>query len=129
MYKVLIPLPIHPSGTRYLRERGYEVVENTPTDEESMKRLIADADAAIIKGTPITEAILKAGKPRLKLIARHGIGCDNVDIKAATKQGVWAEFLPTGLKFSDDTHLLFSSNKVKRSKEARISKCLQHRSP
>ena len=37
------------------------------------------------------------------------------------------EFLPTGLKFSDDTHLLFSSNKVKKSKEARISQYLQHR--
>jgi D-3-phosphoglycerate dehydrogenase/(S)-sulfolactate dehydrogenase len=35
-----------------------------------------------------------AGSPRLKIIARHGIGFDNVDLDAATEAGVWVTVTP-----------------------------------
>lgn len=92
--RVLIPLPIHASGVNYLKEHGYTVEMGTKTDSESMKRLIKDADAAIIKGTVIDEEILQAGVPRLKVIARHGIGVDNVDVAAAEKLGIWMTITP-----------------------------------
>ncbi len=92
--RVLIPIPVKSPAEEYLTERGYEVVSGTPTDEAWLIEHIGEFDAAIIRGTPITESILAAGKPRLKLICRHGIGCDNVDIAAATRLGIQVTFTP-----------------------------------
>lgn len=94
MSRVLIPLSIHPSGEKYLAERGYEIISKTADDEDSLIELISGADAAIIKGTRITESVLRAGLPRLKIIARHGIGCDNVDVEAAARLGIWVTVTP-----------------------------------
>lgn len=92
--RVLIPIPVADPCTEYLEERGYEVVSGTPTDEQWLIDHIGEYDAAVIRGTVITRAILEAGKPRLKLICRHGIGCDNVDVKAATEFGIQVTFTP-----------------------------------
>lgn len=92
--KVLIPIPVADSCREYLEQRGYEVVSGTPTDEAWLIEHIGEYDAAVIRGTVITRAILEAGKPRLKLICRHGIGCDNVDVKAATELGIQVTFTP-----------------------------------
>lgn len=92
--RVLIPIPVNLPAEEYLTEHGYEVVSGTPTDEEWLKEHIGEFDAAIIRGTLITADILRAGKPRLKLIARHGIGWDNVDVNAATALGIQVTFTP-----------------------------------
>lgn len=92
--RVLIPIPVRTSAEDYLRERGYEVVSNTPDNKEWLCQHIGEFDAAIIRGTRITREILEAGKPRLKLICRHGIGCDNVDVEAATELGIQVTFTP-----------------------------------
>ncbi len=93
--RVLIPIPVAQPAEDYLLAHGYEVVSGTPADETWLIKHIGEYDAAIIRGTRITEAILSAGKPRLKLIVRHGIGVDNVDVKAATKLGIQVTFTPT----------------------------------
>ena len=92
--RVLIPIPVNYPAEKYLVEHGYEVVSNTPDTSEWLCKNIGNFDAAIIRGTPITVEILKASQPRLKLIARHGIGCDNVDVQAATSLGIQVTFTP-----------------------------------
>lgn len=93
--RVLIPIPVNHPAEEYLIDHGYEVVSGTPTDEPWLKEHIGEFDAAIIRGTRITADILRAGKPKLKLIARHGIGFDNVDIAAATELGIQVTFTPS----------------------------------
>lgn len=92
--RVLIPIPVNPPAEEYLRKKGYEVVSGTPDTEEYLCEVIGDFDAAIIRGSKITKKILLAGFPRLKVIARHGIGFDNVDIKAATELGIQVTYTP-----------------------------------
>lgn len=91
---VLIPIPVNAPAEEYLTAHGYEVVSGTPTDAAWLKEHIGEYDAAVIRGTHITADILEAGLPRLKLIARHGIGCDNVDVAAATRLGIQVTFTP-----------------------------------
>lgn len=86
--KVLIPHPIAKAGVDYLRDQGYDITMDTPTDTESIKKLIADADGMIIKYMPVTNEILACAK-KLKVIGKHGIGLNNVDIPACTKYGVY----------------------------------------
>jgi phosphoglycerate dehydrogenase-like enzyme len=73
-----------------LRDGGCDVqVHDTPSpaDEAAMAALVRPADALIVAMEPLTAGVLAAA-PRLKVIARPGVGFDTVDLAAATRQGV-----------------------------------------
>ncbi|HZX20342.1 MAG TPA: NAD(P)-dependent oxidoreductase, partial [archaeon] len=63
------------------------------TDEKKMFPTIRDADAIIVDKTKITEYTLSR-IPNCKIIARFGIGYDNVDIHAAGKHGIYVVNCP-----------------------------------
>lgn len=86
--KVLIPQDIREAGKNYLKERGYTVVIGSGFDAATIKREIADADAVIMRTALYTADVIAAGK-KLKVMARYGVGLDNVDVAAAEKQGVY----------------------------------------
>ncbi len=60
--------------------------DKAPTEEQLIAR-IADADALVSGTEPVTANVLAAA-PRLKLIAKHGVGTDNIDLAAAKQRGV-----------------------------------------
>jgi phosphoglycerate dehydrogenase-like enzyme len=74
----------------YLLESGCAVdVKDTPTpfDERWLSAQVRDVDAAIFAMEPMTDAVLGAA-PRLKIIARPGVGYDTVDMAAATRRRI-----------------------------------------
>lgn len=91
--RILLPQPILESGREYLLERGYELVEGSGVDEESIIRDIAGCDAMIVRTVKITGRILEAAD-RLKVIARHGAGFDGVDLEAAANKNVMVLYAP-----------------------------------
>lgn len=88
MYKILIPEDIAESGKTYLTERGYSLKVGVPTDTESLKKELMDADGVIVRNAKYPKEVFEQA-PRLKVIARHGTGVDNIDVAAAEKQGIW----------------------------------------
>jgi D-3-phosphoglycerate dehydrogenase len=52
-----------------------------------------NVDAVILRAETFTREMIEAS-PRLKIIARHGVGTDNVDIPAASENGVWVTSTP-----------------------------------
>ncbi len=88
MYRILIPEDIAESGKRYLTDRGYELKVGVPTDIPSLKKEIARADGIIVRNASYPKEVFE-GAERLKVIARHGIGVDNIDVAAANAQGIW----------------------------------------
>lgn len=69
---------------------GCDVIPNPKgvrLSEDDMMRLVADIDAIIAGTEPLTARVLDAA-PRLKVIARRGVGYDSVDIAAATARGI-----------------------------------------
>lgn len=88
-------LPLHEEATSILG-RVADIVElsKLPDNEDELLRHIADADAVIITGrVRITGKVIKSC-PKLKIIARWGIGYDNIDVTAATERGVWVTTTP-----------------------------------
>ncbi len=73
-----------------LAAAGCDVVAN-PTGsrltEDAMLGLVADIDAIIAGTEPITARVLDAA-PRVKIVARRGVGFDTVDVAAATVRGI-----------------------------------------
>ncbi|MBP2056865.1 D-3-phosphoglycerate dehydrogenase [Lactobacillus colini] len=87
MKKVLLSEKIDDAGINLLKENNFEVTVAPATDVESMKHAISDAYAVIMRSSELPEEVIKAGK-ELKIISRNGTGINNVDVDAATKQGV-----------------------------------------
>jgi D-3-phosphoglycerate dehydrogenase len=94
MFKVLIPEDIAPSGKKYLLERGYELKVGVSTDISSLKIEIGDADAILVRNAKYPKEVLEAGK-KLKVIARHGTGVDNIAVQVAEALGIWVVNGPT----------------------------------
>jgi phosphoglycerate dehydrogenase-like enzyme len=57
------------------------------SDAVDYEDVSADVEAVLLRTPPFTEDMIKAS-PKLKIIARHGVGTDNVDLEAAQKAGV-----------------------------------------
>jgi D-3-phosphoglycerate dehydrogenase len=77
------------TALRMLRDAGCAVTTNPggTLGEEDLIALIGEADAVIAGVEPITARVLAAA-PRLKIVARRGVGYDTVDLAAATARGV-----------------------------------------
>jgi len=84
--KVLVTEFIHPAGVEML-ERECEVVRPRDISVPALKEAIADADGVLVRVAPMTREVLDAA-PRLKVIGKHGVGVDNIDIPAATERGI-----------------------------------------
>lgn len=89
MHKILISDKLAEAGINFLNDQdGISVHIETGLNEDQLCQIIGDFDALLIRSdTKVTDKVLKAGS-RLKLVGRAGIGVDNVDIPAATEQGV-----------------------------------------
>jgi len=65
------------------------------TDREALFAALADADAVLIRSATRIDAEALSHAPVLKVVARAGVGLDNVEIKAATAAGVMVVNAPT----------------------------------
>lgn len=93
--KVLIPEKVSPDGLKML-QASLEVHERKGLSPEELEQIIGDYDALIVRSeTKVTASLLKAGK-KLRVVARAGVGVDNVDLEAATRLGVIVVNSPQG---------------------------------
>ena len=93
-YKVVIPQDITDAGKNFLKENGYElIIGSGKTDVETLTKEVAPADAILARTAPFPAEVIAAA-PNLKVIGRHGIGVDNIDVDYCTKKGVWVTFAP-----------------------------------
>lgn len=65
------------------------------SDRAALLPALADADAVLVRGATLMDREAIAAGPRLKVIARAGVGLDNVDVQAATEAGVLVANAPT----------------------------------
>ncbi len=85
--KILITEELAEAGIEKLRE-SYEVDVALGLEPEELHKRISDADALIVRSaTTVDEAVFDAAG-QLKVVGRAGIGVDNIDLDAATHNGV-----------------------------------------
>src|ERR687898_633939 len=85
--KVLVTEPLSDAGLELLR-RDFQVDVRLELADGDLKQEIAPYDALVVRSqTDVTSDVIAAGE-NLKVIARAGIGLDNVDVEAATRRGV-----------------------------------------
>ncbi|MFC1767375.1 phosphoglycerate dehydrogenase [Candidatus Margulisiibacteriota bacterium] len=96
MLKVLVSDKVAESGLKKLKDAGFQVDMKTGLSEDELVKIIPQYDALVVRSqTKVTPKIIEAGK-NLKIIARAGVGVDNVDLPAATKKGIIVVNSPEG---------------------------------
>ncbi|TCU62167.1 D-3-phosphoglycerate dehydrogenase [Novosphingobium sp. PhB57] len=104
--RVLISDKMDPNAARIFEIRGCDVDVITGETPEQLIARIGDYDGlAIRSSTKVTKEILAAAK-NLKVIGRAGIGVDNVDIPAASAQGVVVMNTPFGNSITTAEHAI-----------------------
>ena len=103
--KVLVSDALSQQGLNLLiHEEDFEIDVKTDLTSEGLLNRIADYDALIIRSTTkVTADIIKAAN-RLKVIGRAGVGVDNIDLRAATQQGILVVNTPTSNTISAAEH-------------------------
>jgi len=128
MFKVLVSDKLANEGLEILRAaQGFEVDVKTDLKPEELAKVIGGYDALIIRSaTKVTSAILE-NPGKLKVIARAGVGVDNVDVPTASRKGVVVMNTPDGntistaeqtlaLLFALARHVYFACNSLKSGK-------------
>ena len=94
--KVLVTDPIADAGIQRVREEGHEVEKAYNLSEDELLEAVADVNALIVRsGTEVTREVFEAAT-ELIIVGRAGIGVDNIDIEAATDNGVIVANAPEG---------------------------------
>ena len=104
-FRFLLFEPIHEAGASLLRQHG-EVVLAPALDEATLLGCVRDADALVIRlYGRVTRRLMEAA-PRLKVIGRHGVGLDTIDLEAAAELGIQVVYTPEGNSESVAEHFV-----------------------
>jgi D-3-phosphoglycerate dehydrogenase len=91
---VLIAEELAPSALEVLAD-DFDVRHVDGTDRPKLLAALADAHAVIVRSATQIDAEAIAAAPRLRVVARAGVGLDNVEVAAATARGVMVVNAPT----------------------------------
>lgn len=91
---VLIADKLAPSTVEALGD-GVEVRWVDGPDRPALLAAVPEADALLVRSATTVDAEVLAAGTKLKIVARAGVGLDNVDVKAATARGVLVVNAPT----------------------------------
>ncbi|MGB5559336.1 MAG: phosphoglycerate dehydrogenase [Paracoccaceae bacterium] len=106
--KVLVSDKLSDTAVQIFRDRGIDVTfePDLGKDKEALLAAISEYDGlAIRSATKVTAKLLEAAT-NLKIVARAGIGVDNVDIPAASKRGVIVMNTPFGNSITTAEHAI-----------------------
>jgi len=102
---VLVAEELSPAGLALLAE-DFEVRHVDGADRAALLPALADAAALVVRSATQVDAEALAAGPRLTVVARAGIGLDNVDVPAATERGVMVVNAPLSNVVSAAEHAI-----------------------
>lgn len=93
--RILIPEKVSPDGLALLQPH-YDVDVKLGLSAEDLVSIIPAYQGLVVRSeTKVTAEVLQAGR-KLKVVARAGVGVDNIDVPAATAQGIIVVNSPSG---------------------------------
>ena len=104
--RVLISDKLSPLAEEVFTNRGIDFDVKVGLDKSELAEIIGDYEGlAIRSATKVTEKIVAAAD-KLKVVARAGIGVDNIDIPAATSRGIIVMNTPSGNSITTAEHAI-----------------------
>ena len=78
---------IHELGWEVLRSQGHSIIEVTDVSTSNLKKELADVSGIVLRTAQMPNEVIDAC-PNLQIIARHGVGYDNVDLNYLNKKRI-----------------------------------------
>ena len=116
MKKILVIQPIHEAGIELLKNNSnyeFEIVENV--DPEFLKSKIKDCDGVSIRTAKLTGDVIQEAK-KLKVISRHGVGYDNIDLEASKQKNLTLAITATANAVAVAEHVMFMLLNISKRK-------------
>jgi len=92
-FSILLYEDMHEAGKVLLKEKA-EIFFTRSFEEASLIKQVREMDGIIIRANGKVSRILMDSAPKLKVIGRHGVGVENIDLEAATEKGIWVVNTP-----------------------------------
>jgi D-3-phosphoglycerate dehydrogenase / 2-oxoglutarate reductase len=106
MPHIVVADPIHPDGIdRLLKAPGVTLDHPGKPSPGTLAERLARADGLIVRGTVVDAALLSKAK-QLRVVCRHGVGYDLVDVPALTERGIALMITPEANAASVAEHAL-----------------------
>ena len=116
MKKILVIQPIHEAGIELLKSNSdyeFEVVENV--DPEFLKSKIKDCDGASIRTAKLNADVIHVAE-KLKIISRHGVGYDNIDLEVVKQKNLTLAITATANAVAVAEHVMFMLLNISKRK-------------
>ena len=115
--KILIIQPIHKAGIELLENNSdyeFELIENV--DEKDIKSKIVECDGLSIRTAKLSSELINASK-KLKIISRHGVGYDNIDLKSSKEKNITLAITATANAVAVAEHVIFMLLNISKRKD------------
>ena len=115
--KILIIQPIHKAGIELLENNpDYEVELIENVDEKDIKSKIVECDGLSIRTAKLSSELINASK-KLKIISRHGVGYDNIDLKSSKEKDITLAITATANAVAVAEHVIFMLLNISKRKD------------
>ena len=117
MKNILIIQPIDKSGIEILENHpdyNFEIIDGT--DLEEIRKKIIECDGISIRTAKLPAEVIKGAK-NLKIISRHGVGYDNIDLEAAKEKNITISITATANAVAVAEHVMFMLLNISKRKD------------
>ena len=117
MKNILIIQPIDKSGIEILENHpdyNFEIIDGT--DLEEIKKKIIECDGISIRTAKLPAEVI-GGAKNLKIISRHGVGYDNIDLEAAKEKNITISITATANAVAVAEHVMFMLLNISKRKD------------
>ena len=117
MKNILIIQPIDKSGIEILENHSdynFEIIDGT--DLEEIKKKIIECDGISIRTAKLPAEVIRGAK-NLKIISRHGVGYDNIDLEAAKEKNITISITATANAVAVAEHVMFMLLNISKRKD------------
>ena len=116
MKKILIIQPVHEAGIELLKYNNnyeFEIIEDA--EISNLKSKIVDCDGVSIRTAKLPAEAINAAKS-LKIISRHGVGYDNIDLKSSKDKNITIAITATANAVAVAEHVMFMLLNISKRK-------------
>ena len=106
MAHVLVLGHVHASGLDRLRAAGHALEILAETDAAGIQAAMPRADAILVRTAPVRAVAIDAA-PNLRVVSKHGVGVDNIDVAALTARRIPCAVAATANRVAVAEHALF----------------------
>ena len=117
MKNILIIQPIDKSGIEILENHpdyNFEIIDGTNLEE--IKKKIIECDGISIRTAKLPAEVIRGAK-NLKIISRHGVGYDNIDLEAAKEKNITISITATANAVAVAEHVMFMLLNISKRKD------------